>query len=277
MTTTAVAVPGGQLHVVADGERSQPPIVLLHAGIADLRAWDDVVPLLVDAGYRVVRYDSRGFGASTTDDVEFSNRADLVAILDALGVGQAALVGNSRGGQIAFDTAIEFPDRFVAVVGVGAGLGGFEGESTPEEIALFQEMEALEDAAEPDPAAIADIDVRVWVDGPGQSETRVPAAIRDKVRLMDAPQYAAGHLNGRPIPLDPPAGNRLADLRCPVLAIAGELDVSDVAQTARHLEANAPDARAVIMPGVAHMIGMEAPDELAALIVEFLAPLPRWS
>jgi 3-oxoadipate enol-lactonase len=43
------------------------------------------------------------------------------------------------------------------------------------------------------------------------------------------------------------------------------------------VEANAPDARALIMPGVAHMIGMEAPAELAALIVDFLAPLPRWS
>ncbi len=50
-----------------------------------------------------------------------------------------------------------------------------------------------------------------------------------------------------------------------------------MAQTARHLETAAPDARAVILPHVAHMIGMEVPDELAALIVEFLAPLPRWS
>jgi pimeloyl-ACP methyl ester carboxylesterase len=50
-------------------------------------------------------------------------------------------VGNSRGGQIACDTAVEFSDRVVAVVGVGAGLGGFEGHPTPEEIALLEEME----------------------------------------------------------------------------------------------------------------------------------------
>lgn len=277
MTTSAVPVPGGRLHVVDDGDPTQPPIVLLHAGIADHRAWDEMVSPLVERGYRVVRYDARGFGASTTEDVGFSNRADLIAVLDALGIGRAALVGNSRGGQIAFDAAIEFPDRVVAVVGVGAGLGGFEGESTPEEVALFQEMEALEEAVTPDRDAIADIDVRVWVDGPGQPATRVPAEIRDKVRAMDVPQYAPGHVSGRPIPLDPPAAARLADLACPVLAVAGALDVSDVAQTARHLEANAPDARSVILPGVAHMIGMEVPEELAARIAEFLAPLPRWS
>ena len=277
MTISRVPVPGGRLHVVDAGVPTDPPIVLLHAGIADLRAWDDDVPPLTAAGYRVVRYDARGFGESTTKDVEFSNRADLVAVLDALGVDRAALVGNSRGGQIAFDSAIEFPERVVAVIGVGAGLGGFEGDVTPEEQALFEEMDALESADVPDPAAIADIDVRVWVDGPGQPATRVPEAIRERVRAMDAPNYAPGHVSGRPIPLDPPAAGRLADLRCPVLAIAGALDVSDVAQTARHLEAEAPDARAEILPGVAHMIGMEIPDELARRIVAFLAPLPRWT
>jgi pimeloyl-ACP methyl ester carboxylesterase len=277
MTTSAVSVPGGRLHVVDEGDPSHPAVVLLHAGIADLRAWDDLVPLLVEASYRVIRYDARGFGASITEDVDFSNRDDLVAVLDAVGVERAVLVGNSRGGQIAIDTAIEFPDRVVAVVGVGTGLGGFDGGSTPEETALFDEMEALEEAASPDPDAIADIDVRVWVDGPGQPATRVPAEIRDKVRMMDAPQYAPEHVDGRPVPLQPPASSRLADLRCPVLAVAGELDASGVAQTARHLEAEAPDARAVILPGVAHMIGMEMPDELAALVIDFVAPLPRWS
>jgi 3-oxoadipate enol-lactonase len=277
MTGMFVSVPRGLLLVVDDGGPQDPPVVLLHAGIADLRAWDEMVPSLVGAGYRVVRYDGRGFGASTTEDVEFSERADLIAVLDALGIARAALVGNSRGGRIAFDTAIEFPDRVVAVVGVAAGLGGFDGENTAEEIALFEQMEALETAEEPDADAIADIDIRMWVDGPGQPETRVPAAIRDRVRAMDRPNYAPGHVSGRLMRLEQPATGRLAELRCPVLAVAGELDVSDAVQTARHIAAQAPDARAVILPDVAHMIGLEVPDDLAALIVGFLAPLRRWS
>jgi len=277
MTRAFVSVPGGRLQVDDEGDSEDPPVVLLHAGIADLRAWDEMVPSLVGAGFRVVRYDARGFGASTTDDVEFSERADLIAVLDALGIDRAALVGNSRGGRIAFDVAIEFPGRVVAVVGVAAGLGGLDVDRTVEEAALFEEMDALDNAAEPDADAIADIDARVWVDGPGQPATRVPAAIRDRVMAMDRPNYAPGHVSGRPIPLEPPAAARLADLRCPVLAVAGDLDVSGVVQTARHLEAHAPTARAVILSGVAHMIGMELPDELAALIIGFLDPFPRWS
>ena len=269
-----IEVPGGLLFATADG--AGPPIVLLHAAIVDLRSWDAMVPGLVSAGYRVVRYDYRAFGASTTEDVEFSNRADLLAVMDAFGIRRAALVGNSRGGQIAFDTAIENPDRVVAIVGVGAGLGGFEGELTPEEQAIFADAERLESAAEPDVEAIADLDVQFWVNGPSQRPDRVAAAIREAVRAMDRPLYEPGRITGRPVKLDPPANDRLGDLRCPVLAVAGELDLSEMVQIAKRLESAAPNARAVIWPDVAHMIGMEAPDRLDALIVDFLEPLRSW-
>ena len=82
---------------------------------------------------------------------------------------------------------------------------------------------------------------------------------------------------GRPVFLDPPANDRLEELLCPVLAVAGALDVSTIVAAARRLEEGAPNARAVILPGVAHMIGLEAPDRLNELIADFLAPLRPWS
>jgi len=273
ITPTRVDVPGGRLFLLDEG--SGPPIVLLHAGIADHRAWNDMVPLLNAAGYRTIRYDQRGAGATTTEDVEFSRIEDLVAVLDASGAGRAVLVGNSMGGVLAFDTAIEAPGRVVAIVGVAAGLGGFDGGNTPEELAIFDEMERVENTDPVDPSAVADIDVRAWVDGPGQPVTRVQAWIRDLVRDMDT--WDPARPQGRPRRLDPPASSRLSELRCPILAVAGELDFGEVAVTARHLEANAPNARAVVWPDVAHMIGMEQPERLAGTIVDFLAPLPRWS
>jgi 3-oxoadipate enol-lactonase len=269
-----IDVPGGRLFALSEG--AGPPIVLMHAAIVDQRAWDAMVPGLVTAGFRVVRYDYRAFGRSTTDDVDFSNRTDLLAVLDAFGIGRAALVGNSRGGQIAIDTAIEFPDRVVAIVGVGAGLGGFEGEPTPEERAIFAVGERLESAAEPDLDAIVDLDVRVWVDGPREPPDRVDSAIREAVRAIDRPLHEPGRVRGRPIVLDPVANDRLSELRCPVLAVAGALDISTIVQAAHRLEAAAPNARAVVWPDVAHMIGMEAPDRLNALIVDFLAPVRPW-
>jgi pimeloyl-ACP methyl ester carboxylesterase len=276
MAVLTVPVPGAELNVVDEGNPSNPPVLLLHAGIADLRSWDGLASRLVEAGYRVARFDARGAGRTESRVVDFSRVDDTLAVLDALGVDRAVLVGNSLGGQTAIDTAIVAPDRVAAVVGVAAGISGFEAPRTELEASMFDEMDALDSADPPDPAAIADIDIRVWVDGPGQPPDRVPASIRDLVRDMDMGSYAPGRETGGLIRLDPPAASRLGDLRCPLLAVAGELDVSSAVAAARHLEANAPNARAVIWPDVAHLIGLEVPDRLAALIVEFVAPLPRW-
>lgn len=277
MTEQTVRVVGGRLHVVDEGEVGRPPILLLHAGIADLRSWDALVPLLLGAGFRVIRHDTRSYGRSTTDDVEFTERADVIAVMDALGIDRAVLVGNSRGGRIAFDTAVEAPERVVAVVGVATTPGGLETINTPIEIALGAEMAALESADPIDPAAIADIDIRVWVDGPGQSPTRVPAAIREAVREMDTPLNRPDRIEGRPQALEPPVAARPHDLRCPILLVVGALDVSAPAQGAEFLAARAPDVRVETIPDVAHMVGMEVPDTLAAHIVDFLAPIPRWA
>ena len=276
MTERFVNVPGGRLAVHDFG--TGPAIVLLHAGIVDSWAWEPLTPFLLGAGYRVVAFDRRGSGGSSSEDVPFSNRADVMAVLDALGIGRACLVGNSIGGQVAIDTAVEFPGRVAALITIGANLAGYDVEPTAEEAALFDEMDRLEEAGEPE--AIADLDVRVWLDGPGQPSDRVPDEIRELVREMDLEAIRArrdpARPRGRPIPLDPPAGGQLARLTMPVLAIAGALDASDVTAVADHLEAQVPTATALIMPDVAHMIGLEAPDALAHAILGLVKPLAPW-
>jgi 3-oxoadipate enol-lactonase len=271
---TFIDVPGGRLKVVAEGDG--PPIVLVHSAVVDLRSWDAMVPLLVRAGYRVIRYDTRGFGESTTEDVAFSNRADLVAVLDAAGASQAAVVGNSRGAMIALDTILESPERFVAYAWVGGGIGGYEGgEPSAAELALFEEADKLESAG--DAKGLLDLELRIWLDGVGQSPTRVPAALRDAFREMDGPLLQPGHVFGKPQPLEPNAASRLGELRIPTLVVVGALDTSGTRASAAHLAESVDGARFVTFPDVAHMVGMEAPDRLAALILELLAPLPRWT
>src|SRR5512141_760218 len=81
MSQRHVVVPGGRLFVVDEGPG--PPVVLLHAGIADIRSWDAMIAPLVGAGYRAVRYDQRGVGHSTTEPVDYSRIDDLLAVMDA--------------------------------------------------------------------------------------------------------------------------------------------------------------------------------------------------
>src|SRR4026207_490141 len=116
-------VPCAQLYYEVDGEG--PPVVLRRAGVAPLRMWDQQVAAWRDR-FRVIRYDMRGFGRTTTDDIAYSNRDDLRRLLDHRGGERASVLGLSRGGQIATDFAIEQPDRVNALVAVAAGLGGHQ-------------------------------------------------------------------------------------------------------------------------------------------------------
>jgi 3-oxoadipate enol-lactonase len=268
-----IDVPGGRL--AAEDEGDGPPIVLVHSAIVNRRAWDALVPSLVAAGYRVIRYDMRGWGESTAEAVEYSPRADLLAVMDARGVEKAAVIGNSWGAMQALDTVLETPDRFVAFGWLGGGVGGFEGGNNPQEQELLNAENKAEEDGQPDLAA--DLDVRIWVDGVGQPPTRVPAAIRDAVRSMDREVLEPGREFGTNAPLEPRANERLGDLAVPTLAVIGALDVSGTRKAARRLAEGALNVRLEEWPDVAHMIAMEQPDRLAALLVEFLAPLPRWS
>ena len=272
-TTRLIPVPGGHLNVVIDGDG--PPMVLIHAGIADLRSWDDLVPYLAAAGHRVIRYDCRGYGSSTTDDVDYSNRADLRAVLDAAGVERAVLVGNSRGAMIAIDTMLESPERVAALAWVGGGIGGYDGEISPEEMKMFEAADAAEVAG--DIETQLDLEIRIWVDGVGQPTTRVQARIRDAVRDMNRPLLDPARIAGTPIPLGSSANDRLGEIDVPVLAVVGALDVHDTKDSALRLETAVRGARRVEIPDVAHMVGMEVPEQLADLILEFVRPLSAWA
>jgi pimeloyl-ACP methyl ester carboxylesterase len=277
MTERTVDVPGARLHVIDEGDPGDPPIVLLHAWVVDSRAWDEVAPLLVAAGYRVVRFDARGFGRTVATQVEFSHRADVIAVLDALGIGRAALVGNSGGGQMAIDTALESPSRIAALVAIGAGVGGFEGPVTPDEEVLFERADALESAEPIDVDALVDFETEIWLNGPSQPSDRTSPELQARFRTMDREIYDPPRDVGTHVRLEPRAIHRLGELEAPVLAIAGGLDFSDTVAGMRHLGASVPNGETVIWPDVAHLPGLEVPERLAARIVEFLAPLPRWS
>ncbi len=272
-----IDVPGGRL--AAEDEGDGPPILLVHSAIVNRRSWDGVVPRLVDAGYRVTRYDMRSFGESTSEDVEFSAHEDLLGVLDHFGVGRAALVGNSMGAVFSIDGLLAAPDRFVAFVWVGGGVGGWDKDSLPAEEALFKAESDAEDASDWDLAA--ELDTRIWVDGwvdgINQPATRADPAVRAAIKAMDRELLEPGRVCGERRRPDPPAIERLEAISQPTLVVIGDLDTSGTRAAADVVAERVRGARLVHVPDVAQIVGMEAPDRLAALIVEHLAPLPRWS
>lgn len=258
-------VPGGRLYYEVEGEGSA--LTLIHAGVANLRQWDEMVPALASR-HRVIRFDTRGFGGTTSEDVAFSNREDLRALLDHLEVTQTHLVGNSRGGTIALDMTIESPDRVASLVLVGSTPSGFE-HAAPEMEGQWQEMERLYEAKDWEP--LVEMEVAMWLYGIGQPTDRVDPAIRQRMYQWNIDNYRAGPGEGKPQPLDPPAAGRLGEVTAPTLVTWGDLDEPGVQAGSAAMVKDIVGARGHEFEGVAHMVSLERPEELARLILDFVS------
>jgi 3-oxoadipate enol-lactonase len=261
-------VHNGELYYVDEGKGH--PLVLLHAGVADHTMWDAQVRAFTKR-FRVIRYDARGYGRSRTQDTEFSNRQDLVDLLDHLQVPAAHVIGISRGGQIAIDFTLEYPERVTALVPVAAGLSGWdvpEGFEDPVTIAAEEAIEAATQAADWERAA--NLEAALWADGPGQPEGRAPAGVRERVRQWTFDNYTRADGTPTPIPLEPPAFGRLHEIRVPTLVLVGDLDEKWTLLMADDMEKGIPGARKVVFPGVAHMIPMEIPEQFNETVMFFL-------
>ena len=186
MTDSAVVgrTQGGLAYDIAGAGR---PIVLVHAGIADRRMWDPQWPAFASIG-RAVRYDARGYGETLPPAGPWSHHADLLALIDELGLGRVALVGTSMGAGIAVEAALARP-RAVAsllLVAPGGALLG-EGANSLRQV-WHEEVEAL-DRGDVDGAV--EVNLRAWVDGPiarlGRREPRGPGVRRsDAARRVRA-------------------------------------------------------------------------------------------
>lgn len=254
---------GARIYFEVEGQGE--PVVLIHAGIANLRMWDEQVPALSDA-YRVIRYDTRGFGRTETEDVSFSNRADIAALLDHLGEESAHLVGISRAGSIALDFALESPGRVRSLVVANGGVSGYE--SPDDDYSLFEQAEKWEEARDWEP--LAEWETNFWVNGLGQPKDRVAPEIRDRVHEWILSNYQAEKGGGRPQVLDPPAAGRLAELRAPLLVMIGTVDERGTQAAMRHLAQNVSGARLENLEGAAHMVNLEQPERFNRLLREFL-------
>ncbi|MGH2560034.1 MAG: alpha/beta fold hydrolase [Thermomicrobiales bacterium] len=244
-----------------------PAVVLIHAGIADRRMWDDQFPAFAER-FRVLRYDQRGFGDSDMPAGPFALHEDLRDLMHQVGMERAALAGVSMGGEVALNTALAYPGIVAALV-VGATLAGSAERSNLLRQAWAETDEALE-AGDLDRAV--EVELRTWVDGPNRSPGDVDAAVRERVRVMDRALLAremAGS-EGEAVDFDPPAHERLGEIQKPTLLIIGDQDMPDVVESMGRLSSGIADATFVTLAGAAHMLSMEQPARFNTTVIDFL-------
>ena len=250
-------VDGARLWWEAAGEG--PGVVLLHNGIADSRMWDRQQRTFAER-FRVVRYDMRFFGRSDRPQGRpFSERDDLAAVLDAAGLDRVALVGNSLGGRVGLDFALERPERVWALVLVASGLGGaaLAGVYTREQEAEYEEALARGDY---DRAVAIDLDV--WA--PLGADETLRRLVLDNVHVGLLDESSA------PVGLKPPAAERLGDVGAPTLVVTGDRDVQRLDEIGDELERGIPGARRARFRDADHLVSLRVPDEFDRLVLEFL-------
>jgi len=237
-----------------DETGSGAPLVLLHEGVVDSRIW---VPFLrhISDHVRAIRYDQRGFGRSPRWEGPYSAVDDLVSVLDAAGVEQAALVGTSRGGGIAIQSAIERPERVSALVLAVSALPGYrlEIEGTPDQEARWEAAEAAGDAI-----ALAELDLEIWA----------PMGADDELRAMFFENAESS--NAHDPASDLPAVGRLGEIAAPTLVVTASRDVPAINEVGDVLAREIPGARRAVVEEADHMIQWRAPQELAQLVLDFI-------
>ncbi|TPG38964.1 alpha/beta hydrolase [Sphingomonas koreensis] len=268
--------PGLTVHLRDEGQKGGLPIVLLHGSNASLQTWDPWVARL-GGRYRFVSVDLPGHGLTgAAPDGDYSQAA-YARVLDAViaerKLGRFVLVGHSMGGGVAALYASEHPDRIAALILVDASGEPYpKGSGGTPLLMRVLDLPGVRDAAAqltPRWMIAQSLDGAVAV-----KQINTPAAIDRYWDLLRYPgnrvatieRFAQGYA---PVP---PAA--LARITAPTLILWGKEDQFIPVASAAYFDRAIPDSRAIIYPGVGHLVMEEAPDRSAGDVRAFLARLP---
>lgn len=261
-TTTAFAESSGAriaYETLGDG----PPLLLLQGLGYARRGWGPVVEPLAER-FRVTFYDNRGIGESDKPEGPYTARQladDAAAVLDALGVAEAHVVGASLGGMAAQELALAYPERVDRLVLACTTPGGAGAHPMPERtVALFAEA----------PALAPEVALRRFV--ANSLAPSAPEELVDEIyrwRLANPPdpqgwqaQAAAGTTYD--------GSNRAREIAAPTLVLHGTEDNVVDPRNAALLGELIPGARVELLEGCGHLCFWEQPERFVRLVAEFL-------
>lgn len=240
------------------------PLVLIHGFTLDTRMWDDQFDVFAQY-YQVVRYDVRGFGRSAVPGEEpYTHHDDLKALLDYLGIAHAHILGHSMGSGIALDFVLAYPEMADTLISVGTVVHGLDW--LPEFRAHFRSLFEIANASGVEAAKAQ------WLHGPVFAAAMAkPDVVPRLTRIVN--DYSGWRwVNHNPkVSLQPPASDRLEEIRMRMLIVVGELEIANVVRMADELQARASDVRRGTIPGAGHMPNMEDPEAFNRAVLDFLA------
>ncbi|MEU8379655.1 alpha/beta hydrolase [Streptosporangium sp. NPDC048865] len=255
------------MHVVHDGPREAPPLLLVHGSGFSGASWSPVVPALV-GHHHVIRVDLPGCGKSppalSYDVPAQANR--VAAVLDGLGLRRVTAVGHSSGGYVATALAEQRPDlvRSLALISTGPDLDAF----LPQPL-LLRVLTAPPLGPLLWPRR-SDAMIRGGIGATCALPVNIPDDLVADVRgttyrtFRTVLRSNTAYIARRSVP------ERLAALEVPTLVLFGAADRRWEPSSAHRYEA-VPNARVELLPGVGHIPMFEAPETTGELLLGFTA------
>lgn len=253
-----VEVNGAKLYYQECGSAPRS-VVLVHDGVLDSTAWDDVWPELC-RHFHVIRYDRRGYGRSPAATEGHYAADDLAAILHHLNQKRVAIIGSSHGGEISINFTLDHPEMVEQLVLVGAVVGGM-----PYSKHFLERGDALSKPLEKGDVqgaiAVAAKDKYLTAQGSEAARKRMAEILTASPQDLTHPEME--------LPVKP-ALQRLGEIHIPTLLLVGDADIPDVHAHAGAIEAGIPRARRIVIHDVGHLMYLEKPAEFSRIVIEFL-------
>lgn len=256
-----------RMHVVHDGPRQAPPLLLIHGSGASGACWNPMVPELA-GHHHLIRVDLPGCGQSPPAlSYEVPDQAGRVAaVLDDLGLGRVAAVGHSSGGYVATALAEQRPDLVgsLALISTGPSPDALLGQPFILRVLLGPPFGPLLWSRRSD--AMIRRGIRATAAGPVEVPDDMVAELRGITyrTFRTVLRRNGAYIAERSVP------ERLAVLGVPVLVIFGGADPRWEPSSAHRYNA-VPDARVELLPGVGHLPMFEAPEATSKLLLGFTA------
>jgi pimeloyl-ACP methyl ester carboxylesterase len=257
------------------GDPDDVPLLLVTGQGSQLLLWpDELCQGFVDRGFFVVRFDNRDAGLSTWLPAGSSYTlsdmaADAVAVLDAVGLEEAHVAGQSLGGMIAQTLAIEHPHRVRSLTSISSMTGNFEfGMPTDEVFAVLAQQPVLDDDA-----ALLDQQVaqrRVWASPDWFVEEEARAFFAAGLRRA----RPNGPGSARQLDAILASGSRdeaLRTLDVPTLVVHGELDPLITPAGGRRTAELVPGAGLLMVERMAHDLPVQVWAQIIAAVTELAA------
>lgn len=238
------------------------PLICVHGVGSYLEAWDGVVRVL-DADFRILRFDLRGHGQSMRVKGRYEIAdfvRDLVALADHAGFAEFDLAGFSLGGLIAQRAALDHSERVKRLVLIST----VAGRNNDERARVKARLEALTTS---DRGSHYDASMSRWFTEAFQkANPELMQVLRARNAANDPACYAAAYR----VLAETDLGSELDRISVPTLVMTGEEDQGSNPRMARFMHDRIAGSKLAILPGLRHSILQEAPDQVAALMRDFL-------